>query len=254
MKSGCVLLEPYYKFRIEVPNENVGRVMSDLQAKFAEFEIESSDSEQSVIVGKAPVSELIDYTRELISFTRGKGRISCVTDGYLPCHNAEEITSEVGYDPEGDLDNTPHSVFCAHGAGFVVPWHEVDSYKHLDAGISLSSSASVIPKAASLAKKYKLSNEELEAIMLRLYGPIKRRRYSEPKAISVGNKEKPAKSRLSRPPRHMIIVDGYNLIYSNEDLKATSLFSLEKAREELMDILSNYVSFTKKELLLVFDA
>ena len=253
MKAGCVLLEPYYKFRIEVPNENVGRVMSDLQTKFAEFEIESSDSEQSVIVGKAPVSELIDYTRELISFTRGKGRISCVTDGYLPCHNAEEIISEVGYDPEGDLDNTPHSVFCAHGAGFVVPWHEVDSYKHLDAGISLSSGASVIPKAASLAKKYKLSNEELEEIMLREFGPIRRKQYSEPK-INSAESVKKQKKKPQAPQQKLLILDGYNIIHSWDFLKETAKFSLEKAREELMDVISNYVAYTKNELVLVFDA
>lgn len=255
MRAGCVLLEPYYKFRLEIPSSSVGRAMSDLQARFADFVIDKSDGEFAVITGRAPVSTLHDYTKEVISYTRGAGRLFCTSDGYEPCHNQDEVVASLGYDPESDLENPPHSVFCAHGAGFTVRWSDVESYKHLDANFALSStSESIIPGASTLRRKYSISDDELEAIMLRLYGPIKRRRYSEPKAISVGNKEKPAKSRLSRPPRHMIIVDGYNLIYSNEDLKATSLFSLEKAREELMDILSNYVSFTKKELLLVFDA
>ena len=255
MKAGCVLLEPYYKFRLEISTSSVGRAISDLQARYAEFEIEETVKDVSVIVGRAPVSTLHDYAKEVISYTRGEGRLSCTSDGYEPCHNQEEIVDSIGYDPEGDLDNPPHSVFCAHGAGFTVHWSDVDSYKHLESNVSLSSTSEIIiPRASTLARKYSISDEELEAIMLRLYGPIKRRRYSEPKAVSVGNKEKPVKSRLSRPQRHMVIVDGYNLIYANDDLKKTSEFSLEKAREELMDILSNYVSFTKKELLLVFDA
>ena len=113
MKSGCTLLEPYYKFRLEIPTASVGRAMSDLQARFAEFELECSDTERTVIGGRAPVSTLFDYTREVIAYTRGEGRLFCTSDGYEPCHNGEEIVAEVGYDPEADLENPPHSVFCA---------------------------------------------------------------------------------------------------------------------------------------------
>ena len=255
MKSGCILLEPYYKFRLEIPISCVGRAMSDLQARFAEFEIENSDSERSSICGRAPVSTLYDYTKEVISYTRGEGRLFCTSDGYEPCHNQDEIVAACGYDPEADLDNPPHSVFCAHGAGFTVHWSEVDSYKHLEANVSISSSnEEIIPKASTLARKYSISDEELEAIMLREFGPIRRKRYSEPKVISANKKEKPHRLKSIRSQRNMVIVDGYNLIYSNDDLKKTALFSLEKAREELMDLLSNYVSFTKTELVLVFDA
>ena len=229
--------------------------MSDLQARFAEFEIENSDSERSSICGRGPVSTLYDYTKEVISYTRGEGRLFCTSDGYEPCHNQDEIVAAFGYDPEADLDNPPHSVFCAHGAGFTVHWSEVDSYKHLEANVSISSSnEAIIPKASTLARKYSISDEELEAIMLREFGPIRRKRYSEPKVISANKKEKPHRLKSIRSQRNMVIVDGYNLIYSNDDLKKTSLFSLEKAREELMDLLSNYVSFTKTELVLVFDA
>ena len=255
MKAGCVLLEPYYEFRLEVPAENLGRAMADLQTRFAEFEMESADGEFSVLHGRAPVSELHGYTRELISYTRGKGRLSCTSDGYEPCHNAEEIVSAVGYDPEGDLDNTPHSVFCAHGAGFVVPWNEVDQYKHLDAEASLSEKEeAVIPKTTSLAAKYQLSEEEVEAIMMRTFGPIRRKQYSEPKIINHGKAEKLPKKKEAKPQKQMLIIDGYNLIHSWDSLKKIAAHSLESAREALVDILINYVAYTKTELTLVFDA
>ena len=251
MKSGCTLLEPYYKFRLEIPTSSVGRAMSDLQARFAEFEIEGSDTERTTICGRAPVATLFDYTREVISFTRGEGRLFCTSDGYEPCHDQDEIVSQMGYDAEGDLENPPHSVFCAHGAGFTVHWSEVDNYKHLE--VNIKDSSVIIPSASSLARKYSISDDELEAMMLRLFGPIKRRQYTEPKEIGTG-KEKRVKSKSLRSQRNMVIVDGYNLIHSDESLKKTSLFSLEKAREELMDLLSSYVSYTKTELVLVFDA
>jgi len=255
MKADCILLEPYYRFRLELPSACVGRAMSDLQARFAEFALEGSDTERATICGRAPVATLHDYTREVISYTRGEGRLFCTSDGYEPCHNQEEIVAEAGYDPEGDLDNPPHSVFCAHGAGFTVHWSEVDQYKHLEANVALSSSGeTILPKASTLARKYKVSDEELEAIMLRTFGPIRRRQYGEPKVLSAAKKEKPRKSGVRCSHRNLVIVDGYNLIYADDHLKDTALFSLEKAREELMDLLSSYVAYTKTELVLVFDA
>ena len=255
MKSGCVLLEPYYKFRLEIPSSSVGRAMSDLQARFAEFELDSTEGEFTIITGRAPVATVSDYTKEVVSYTRGDGRFFCVSDGYEPCHDQEKIVAEVGYDPEGDIENSPHSVFCAHGAGFTVHWSEVDSYKHLDVNINEDNlTGAIIPSASSLRRRYSISDEELESIMLRLFGPIKRRQYSELKITSFDKKDKANKTKNLRPKRNMVIIDGYNLIHSDEDLKKTSLFSLEKAREELMVLLSNYVSFTKHDLVLVFDA
>ena len=251
MKAGCILLEPYYKFRLEIPTACVGRAMSDLQTRFADFELESSDTERTAICGRAPVSTLFDYPREVISYTRGEGRLFCTSDGYEPCHDQEDVVTNIGYDPESDLDNSPHSVFCAHGAGYTVHWSEVDSHKHLEVNIKDSA---IIPKASALARKYRISDDELEAMMLRLFGPIKRKQYSEPKVVSSSKNEKPSRAKSVRLQRNMVIVDGYNLIYSDEDLKKTAQFSLEKAREELMDLLSNYVSYTKTELVLVFDA
>ena len=252
--EGFAFLEPYYSFRLEIPTAATGRAMADLQARFAEFELEDSDSATTVICGKAPVATLHDYPREVIAYTRGEGRLFCTANGYEPCHDRERVTAEAGYDPEADLDNPPHSVFCAHGAGFTVHWSEVDSYKHLEVELKNDSiSSSIIPRASSLARKYNISDDELEAMMLRLFGPIKRRQYSEPRVIE-GKKEKRGKVKSLRSQRNMVIVDGYNLIHADEGLKSTSLFSLEKAREELMDLLSNYVSYTKTELVLVFDA
>ncbi len=255
MKSGCTLLEPYYKFRLEVPTSCVGRAMSDLQARFATFELEYSDTENTVICGSAPVATIHDYPREVISYTRGNGRLFCTSDGYEPCHDQEDIVANAGYDPEGDLDNPPHSVFCAHGAGFTVHWSEVDSYKHIEVDIKDSQEGEVIiPKVSTLARKYSISDEELEAIMLRTYGPIRRKRYSEPKVVSADKKDKPHKSKIINSHRNMVIIDGYNLIYSDDNLKSTASYSLEKARDDLMNLLSNYVAYTRVELVLVFDA
>ena len=255
MKAGCTLLEPFYKFRMEIPTSAVGRAMTDLQTMSAVFEIESAEGAYTVIRGRAPVSELHGYTRELISYTRGQGRLFCTADGYEPCHNAEQIVAKAGYDPEADLDNTPHSVFCAHGAGFVVPWQEVDSYKHLEAQVDTPSvSDTILPQAAKIARKYQLSDEDLEAIMLREFGPIKRRRYIEPKVVTANKPSGTVRKKELAPARRLVIVDGYNLIYSWDTLKEIAAENLEKARETLMDLLSNYVAYTKQELTLVFDA
>ena len=260
MKAGCTLLEPYYKFRLEIPASLVGRAMTDLQNRHADFRLESSAAEAAVLVGRGPVSTLHGYIREVITYTRGQGRMACISDGYEPCHNTEEIVAAAGYDPEADLENTPHSVFCSHGAGVVIPWQEVDAHKHLEAHISrpVSDSASdtaarILPRPSGLAKRYALSDEELEAIMLREFGPIKRRRYSEPKRVAdmPAKREKP---KPPKPPRRLVLVDGYNLIFAWDTLTEVADYSLEKARETLMDILASYTAFTKTELILVFDA
>ncbi len=258
MKAGCVLLEPYYKFRLEVPAAYVGRAMTDLQNRHTTFEVESGNEETSTLTGRGPVSTLHDYPREVISYTRGQGRLFCTSDGYEPCHNQDELVASAGYDPEGDSENTPHSVFCSHGTGVVIPWQEVDAHKHLDNAVNLSApestAAAIIPRASGLAKQYRLSDEELEAIMLREFGPIKRRRYTEPKTVAAAPNTKQHKPKPPKPARRMVIIDGYNLIYAWDLLTETAAFSLEKARDTLMDILASYVAFTKTELLLVFDA
>ncbi len=255
MCAGCVLLEPFYRFRLEIPSGAVGRAMSDLGMRFAEFSVESADESFTVLCGRGPVSSLHDYTREVIAYTRGEGRFSCTFAGYDPCHNAEQVIASFAYDPEADLDNPPHSVFCAHGAGFSVPWQEVESYKHLDASDALlGEEAPLLPKVATLAKKYQVSDEELEAIMLREFGPIRRKQYSEPKILDYGKTAKKPKKVPQKPQKHMIIIDGYNVIFSWESLKKEAKASLSDARNTLIDLLHNYAAYTKTEPVLVFDA
>ena len=253
MKGGCTLLEPYYRFRLEIPSSMIGRAMNDLQIRYAEFEMEHNENDFAIISGRAPVSTLHDYVSEVISYTRGEGKLSCIADGYDICHNQDEIVEKSGYDPESDMRNPPHSVFCERGAGYVVNWKDVDSMKHIEVEIKPDVQArAVIPKATTLAKKFSLSDEELEAIMLREFGPIRRKKYSEPRIISTAKTKTTKKAQIKQ--ESMVIVDGYNLIYSWDTLKEIADFSLEKARETLMDILSNYVAYTKEKLVLVFDA
>ena len=252
MRGGCTLLEPFYRFRLELPEGSVGRAMADLQTKCCEFHVEEACDGRCTVTGRGPVATLHDYTKDVISYTRGTGSLSLVSDGYSPCHNADEVIGAMGYDPCADRENPPHSVFCAGGAGFVVPWDEVEQHKHLDVGIQSQNPEEFIPKVRHLQKKYELSDEDLEQIMLREFGPIKRRKYSEPRGVSVATKSERKKS--VAPQKHMIILDGYNVIYAWESLAEIASYSLEKAREALCDILSNYVGYTKTELLLVFDA
>ena len=260
MKGGCTLLEPYYQFRLEIPSVYVGRAMTDLQNRHAVSRVDASTEETATLTGRGPVSSLHGYIREVMAYTRGLGRMTCVSDGYEECHNTEEVVVASGYDPEADTENTPHSVFCSHGAGVVILWQDVDAHKHLEPHISrpmadstADTAATVITRPSGLSKRYSLSDEELEAIMLREFGPIKRRVYSEPKRIA----DVPAKAVKPKPPkpaRRLIILDGYNLIFAWDTLTEVAAYSLEKARETLLDILASYSAYTKTELMLVFDA
>ena len=251
MAGGTTLLEPYYNFRIEAASSFVGRILTELQAKGCSAAITEAVGDISVIEGKGPTSELHDYTRELISYTRGTGRISTSLAGYFPCHNQDEVVKARSYSPENDTYNPPHSVFCAHGAGFVVPWDKVYEFKHLDSGYAMESAMvrEMLPRPSKIAKKYKIDEKELENIMLREFGPIKRRVYSEPKVVCEAKHTK-----KYEPKPKKLIIDGYNFIHSIESLSAIANDSLEKARESLMDILSSYVGYTKADVLLVFDA
>ena len=240
MKAESVLLEPWYSFRIEVPPEQIGRAISDVRAMSGEFEAEGA----SVITGMAPVSEMNGYAAVLASYTSGAGRISCVPAGYRPCHNAESVIEEFDYKPEADLDNSPDSVFCYHGAGTVIKWNEVDDYAHLDTGFGREKA----PDAPLVRpRNLSLDDKELEAIMEREFGPIRRAQYTKPVSAPIAEYSAPTAK------TEYLIVDGYNVLFSWDELKKLSEDNLDLARSRLVDTLKSYRAFRGCELVLVFD-
>ena len=259
LRGACVLLEPWYAFRLELPGECVGRAMADILARSGVFTEHEASPGISVLEGRAPVATVEDYPREVASYTHGRGRFSCRMDGYAPCHNAEEVIRDTGYDPEADVENTPNSVFCSHGAGIVVPWSWVPQYMHLE-GLKLRDSAGtdsppeeeqLNARAGQIIRKnLNLDEKELEAIMEREFGPIRRRVYGTAK------KEQPFAPDVTKPKykKSLYIVDGYNVIFAWEELARTAEHDLDTARRDLLNILSNYQAFTKREMIVVFDA
>lgn len=261
-KAKSVLLEPYYEFRLEVPPECVGRAMSDIQQMQGEFGAPEPEEEMTVLKGTAPVAAMRDYASQVISYTRGMGRLFCSLKGYAPCRNQEEIVQASGYDSERDLDNPTGSVFCAHGAGFLVPWYEVEEHMHLS-GAVLENDADAEdseqrreddyrPPTSAYTGSYE-DEKELQAIFERTFGSAKRER-SAP-----GRRVYEAPERSVRPSRkksgeEYLLVDGYNIIFAWEDLRELAKESLGAAQGKLMDILSNYQGMRKCTLILVFDA
>ena len=257
MLAKSQLLEPWYAFRLEVPAENIGRAMSDIQRMEGTFDPPESGEETAVLTGFAPVSTMRSYPMEVVSYTRGRGHLSLTLDGYRPCHNAQEVIAAIGYEPEHDLDNPADSVFCAHGAGFVVPWDQVRSHMHVDSGWGKSTrpeQEAAVPQRRAMAYRATLEEDaELLKIFERTYGPIKR----DPLAAfrPVQKREHPdfAAEQWEIAPEYLL-VDGYNIIFAWDELNALSKESLDAARHKLMDILCNYQGFQKCVLILVFDA
>lgn len=249
MKAENILLEPYYAFRLEVPAEQLGRAVSDIRVMDGKIASPESDGVTAVIIGRAPVSEMRSYQSDVMAYTKGKGKLALFPDGYSPCHNAEKVIAAAGYDPEADLENTPDSVFCSHGAGVTVKWYDVEKYMHVTGGIDIASENQIpiLPDAKLLKRNLNIDDKELEAIMEREFGPIKRRKYSEavldtPKTVqTLPNK------------KEYIIVDGYNLMFAWEGLAGLAKENFDAARHILTDILCNYRGYTKCELVLVFD-
>ena len=257
MLAKSQLLEPWYAFRLEVPAENIGRAMSDIQRMEGTFDPPESGEETAVLTGFAPVSTMRSYPMEVVSYSRGRGHLSLTLDGYRPCHNAQEVIAAIGYEPEHDLDNPADSVFCAHGAGFVVPWDQVRSHMHVDSGWGKSTrpeQEAAVPQRRAMAYRATLEEDaELLKIFERTYGPIKR----DPLAAfrPVQKRERPdfAAEQWEIAPEYLL-VDGYNIIFAWDELNALSKESLDAARHKLMDILCNYQGFQKCVLILVFDA
>ncbi len=245
MQAESELLEPWYHFSVEVPAEQIGRVISDVRAMDGQFDSPEAAGEFMRIEGIAPVSEMNDYARELTAYTRGRGRISLSGAGYRPCHNAEKVIEELGYEPERDVENTADSVFCSHGAGTNVHWSKVREYMHLE---SCLREEKPLQSVSAARRNISIDERELEAIMEREFGPIRRPEYS----AGVRNEAKTAPVRFTEK-REYVIVDGYNLIFAWDEMKALAGDSLDTARARLMDILSNYCGYTGNELVLVFD-
>ena len=249
MSAESILLEPVYSFRIEVPQAQVGRAIQDIRARFGAVSAPETKDGTAVLTGTAPVATLRGYPAELAAYTRGLGRIACRPAGYAPCHNAAEVIAAADYDPEADLEHTPDSVFCAHGAGFPVKWKDVPQYMHLPSCLRAPGEAAPPPRPRSL----RIDDRELQAILEREFGPITRRTF-RPAAAAKPAPSAKKEQRPAEPQRRVLIVDGYNVIFAWEGLKALAAVDLEGARIQLMDLLSNYAGYTGCELILVFDA
>lgn len=260
-----VLLEPYYEFRMEIPAEFVGRALTDIQRMAGEFQTPDTEGDFAVITGSAPVSEMRDYQLEVTSYTKGRGRLFCTLKGYAPCHNAEEVIEQIGYDSEGDLDNPTGSVFCAHGAGFHVSWDQVPDHMHLEyvwtPEAEKEKSAIEAKKGQGSVQSGRVSSsfsrsveedKELEEIFLRTYGKIERKRPIAERRVE-SPEERQKRIRKDQMEEYLL-VDGYNVIFAWEDLKELARVNIEGARNKLMDVLCNYQGFKKCNLILVFDA
>ena len=271
MQATSVLLEPYYNFTLELPRASVGRAMTDLERMHANFELKEADMDAdfAVISGNAPVSAFTDYQSEFIAYTKGHGKLYLGQGGYKPCHNAEEVIASMGYDPERDTRNPSSSVFCSHGSGDIVPWNEVFAHMHIESilearrkGISGESSHSGQPAHNTIsALDAALGTEEIDAILRRSgfansntketkhYRPFAKTRSYDPVASGYKGKETVQSTGTS-----YLLVDGYNIIFSWNELKDLAATNLDSARNTLLDCMCNYQGMKKCELIVVFDA
>ena len=247
MQAKSVLLEPYYHFELSVPAEQIGRAINDIRAMGGSFDSPTEDMDCMVLEGSAPVSELQDYMSQVVAYTHGRGRLLCEVEGYAPCHNADHVISELSYEPESDLDNTPDSVFCAHGGGFTVKWDKVFEHMHLESVLSAPKEDKT-PAVRIRTQNLDLDEKELQKIIEREFGPQKTILYRSPVKSEAGE--------VSLPPRKQeyLIVDGYNMIFAWDGLREQAAEDISGARERLLDIMSNYCGFHPCELVVVFDS
>lgn len=257
-RARSVLLEPIYEYCLEIPSDKVGRAMADIQKMQGTFSAPKTEGNMTVITGTAPVVNMREYTSEVIAYTKGMGKLTCTPGGYAPCHNAEEVIEAAGYDSETDLDNPTGSIFCAHGAGVNVPWNEVTDYMHLESFLKSSVETKTEENVGDKERKSSgggvmrsglAEDKELEQIFERTYGPVKRKEWRRTETCGVIER-KPEK----KPEENYLLVDGYNIIFSWDELRDLSEVNITSARNALMDILCNYQGFKKDTLILVFDA
>ncbi|MDN0059918.1 TetM/TetW/TetO/TetS family tetracycline resistance ribosomal protection protein [Mediterraneibacter glycyrrhizinilyticus] len=270
MKAESVLLEPYYEFRMELPMENVGRAMTDIQRMNGTFEGPEAENDQAVLTGSAPVSEMRGYQKEFAAYTGGFGRLFCTLKGYDVCHDAENVVGEISYDPDSDIDNTADSVFCAHGAGFIVPWYQVEEYMHVESKMKDAEEqgegtdrrqAARLVRAQAASRTIELTREELDAIYVRTPDPVRKNVSSTPVKVSATseddrwrNRDTSADRKKKTSGEEYLLVDGYNIIFAWDELRELSEIDLAAARGRLADILCNYQGYRKCTLILVFDA
>lgn len=259
-----ILLEPYYDFTLEVPTENVGRAMSDIQLMHGTFNPPETDGDNSVFTGSAPVSEMYDYARDVRQYTHGKGKLVCALKGYEPCHNSDEVIARFAYDPDSDTDNTCDSVFCSKGAGYNVKWNEVKSHMHLPSVLSTPKSEYAQTTVRRSASSYKNKEDlfaldkELMEIFEQTYGPIKNKNPNNSHFSFTEKSTKPNNKKLPKAPKYegpeYLLVDGYNVIFSWDNLNKLAQSSIDGARNALINVLCNYQGYKKCEVILVFDA
>ena len=244
MQAESLLLEPWYDFTLTVPAEQIGRAITDIRSMCGEFDTPETGGDTATLTGLVPASELKDYTEQVAAYTQGQGQLQIRLHGYLPCHNADAVIAAADYDPEADLDNTPDSVFCDHGAGVTVKWDRVKEYMHLESGIKEDRREA----PTLITRNLRMDDKELEAIMEREFGPQKTRLYHPPE-------NRPASETLTiRPPKDTaLIVDGYNIIFAWEELAQTAKSDLDAARRRLCDLLSSYAGYKKCRTVVVFD-
>lgn len=264
MSAESVLLEPWYAFRLELPAAQLGRALNDVQQMGGETEPAETLGDEAVLTGEAPVAAMGDYARELAAYTRGQGRLSLRPAGYRPCAEAEKVIEAIGYDPERDVENTPDSVFCAHGAGYTVKWSDVPAQAHVASGIRLNAPEPEGAKEPEARRSAAYAgtmeqDKELQAIFERTYGAVKRRDFLPPKAPrrpvspDTAGTPRPAAARPPEGPEYLL-VDGYNIIFAWEELKAIARESLDAARKALCDLLCNYQGCRGCRVIAVFDA
>jgi len=242
MQARSVLLEPWYDFVLTMPTGQIGRAITDIRGMGGEFDAPEAAGGVSTLKGLVPASEVRDYADTVAAYTQGQGRLQLSLHGYAPCHNAASVIAQAGYDPEADLENTPDSVFCAHGGGFPVKWDRVREYMHLESGLKEEKAPQII------TRNLRLDDRELEQIMEREFGPIRRPQYR-----AASNRPATEEIPIRVPKRKYLIVDGYNIIFAWEDLAAQAREDLDAARRKLCDILSSFAGFTKCRLVVVFD-
>ena len=260
------LLEPWYNVRLELPAANLGRAMNDLQRMGGQTEPPAQQGDLAVLAGRAPVSELRGYAREVAAYTRGEGRLICTPAGYAPCHNAEAVIAAAGYDPDADTENPADSVFCSHGAGTVIRWDEAPARAHVASGLGRSAPGADDTAAGETRRRradaYRGTLEqdkELLAIFERTYGPVRRRNPNQSADLAarraLGSAPKTARQAAAQPagPEYLL-VDGYNVIFAWDSLRRLAENDLDIARRRLQDTLCNYAGYRRCTVILVFDA